>query len=112
MLATLDEANISYDGLFLNADAGFDSSRFRDFLNTKGIIDNIDNNKRSKKGIDAGSYFVDDELYKERFAVERTNAWLDGFKSIIIRYETKARNWLALQYIASAVILTRIKQKA
>lgn len=111
ILSTLDDAKISYDGLFLNADAGFDSSRFRGFLNAKGIVDNIDNNKRRKKDPDADSYFVDDELYKERFVVERTNAWLDGFKSIIIRYETKAQNWLALQYIASAVILTRIKYR-
>jgi len=31
------------------------------------------------KDPDEDSYFVDDELYKERFVVERTNAWLDGF---------------------------------
>ena len=84
------------------------NSRFRGFLNAKGIIEN---NNRRKKDPDEDSYFVDDELYKERFVVERTNAWLDGFKSIIIRYETKAQNWLALQYIASAVILTRSKYR-
>lgn len=111
ILQTLQDANINYDGLFLNADAGFDSERFRNFLESKGIIANIDNNKRNKKDLDADSYFVDSELYKERFAVERTNAWLDGFKNLIIRYETKAENWLALHQLAFAAILIRIKYR-
>lgn len=111
ILQGLDNANISYDGLFLNADAGFDSERYRSFLESKGIIANIDNNKRNGKDLDADSYFVDDELYKERFAVERTNAWLDGFKNLIIRYETKAQNWMAVHHIAFAAILIRIKYR-
>ena len=32
----------------------------------------------------------DDELYKERFSVERTNAWIDAFKALLVRFETKS----------------------
>ena len=41
ILALLEEAGIEYKGLFLNADAGFDSKSLREFLESKEIITNI-----------------------------------------------------------------------
>ena len=29
----------------------------------------------------------DEELYKNRFKIEQTNGWLDGYKGLIMRYE-------------------------
>lgn len=104
---TLSKAQLSLDGLFLNADAGFDGKKMRDYCEQKGIFANIDENPRNQKGDFESSYVFDNELYKGRFVVERTNAWLDGFKSLIMRYETKARNWLALHYLAFTVVLLR-----
>ncbi|MCG8407917.1 MAG: IS5 family transposase [Phycisphaerales bacterium] len=107
ILVTLSDSNIEYKGLFMNADAGFDSQCFRNFCGLKEIIPNFDLNKRNAKDPDQNDYFFDNQLYKERFAVERTNAWLDGFKNLIIRYETKAVNWLGLHYLAFSIILLR-----
>ena len=45
--ATLEQANISIDGLFLNADAGFDSQKIRDKCEAKGIIENLAEKKRN-----------------------------------------------------------------
>jgi len=37
--------------------------------------------------------------------VERTNAWIDGFKSLYVRYETSARNWLSSHFLAFSLII-------
>ncbi len=50
---------------------------------------------------------MDDVLYKERFSVERTNAWLDAFKALLVRFETKAQTWMGLHYLAFSLILIR-----
>ena len=47
ILALLEEAGIEHKGLFLNADAGFDSKSLREFLESKEIIANIKPNPRN-----------------------------------------------------------------
>ncbi|WP_431343212.1 transposase family protein [Chryseobacterium sp. JK1] len=44
ILGLLHDADIESKGLFLNADSGFDSKKFRDILNKKEIIGNIKEN--------------------------------------------------------------------
>lgn len=39
-----------------------------------------------------------------RWVVERTNSWHNRFRGLLIRWELKARNYLALVYLASALI--------
>lgn len=104
MISSLKMSNIRVDGLFLNADAGFDTTEFRNYLYENDIIDNIDHNKRNGKELNS---FKDELLYKDRFVVERTNAWLDAFKALITRYETKENHWKSLNIIAFCVILLR-----
>jgi len=92
--------------LFINADAGFDSQAFRDLCFSKDIIANIDFNKRNSKNTD-NQPLLDDKLYKERFSVERTNAWIDAFKALLVRFETKSDTWMGLHFIAFSLILIR-----
>ena len=106
MLADLKQSHIETNGLFLNAGAGFDSERFRNICSSKGIVANIEFNKRNLKNSD-DQPLLDDKLCKERFSVERTNAWLDAFKALLVRFETKSQNWLSLHYLAFALILMR-----
>ena len=106
MLADLEQSKINTNGLFLNADAGFDSEGFREICFSKNIIANIDFNKRNSKNTD-NQPLLDDLLYKERFSVERTNAWIDAFKALLIRFETKSQTWISLHYLAFALILIR-----
>ena len=106
MLSDLEQSQIDSNGLFLNADAGFDSEAFRNICFSKGIIANIDFNKRNSKNTD-NQPLLDDLLYKERFSVERTNAWIDAFKALLIRFETKAHTWTSLHYLAFSLILIR-----
>ena len=71
---------IRVDGLFLNADAGFDCDVLRGILREKEINANIYINKRREN---ADDIFVDDELYAERYSIERTNAWMDSFRTVL-----------------------------
>lgn len=112
ILETLGDSKIEHKGLFMNADAGFDSQNLRTLCGREEITPNIGLNKRNAKNPDDHDYYFDNQLYKERFAVERTNAWLDGFKSLIIRYETNAKHWLGLHHLAFSIILLRKIEKS
>ncbi len=42
-----------------------------------------------------------------RFVVERANAWIDSFKTLLVSFTVKAQNWIALHYIVLAVRLLK-----
>lgn len=101
--ATLEEADIPVEGLFVNADAGFDSKNFRESCDKKGIQANVCFNKRNGNTQDRDEYF-DQGLYDERYAVERTNAWMDSFRSLLNRFDTTIESWKGFNYLAFFVI--------
>jgi transposase len=112
----LIKAGIEVNGLFLNADAGFDSKEFRKICKDKEIQANIPTNSRNQsdetieKQATEYQYF-DEELYKHRTVIEHSNAWMDGFKAVLVRFETKSANWVALLLMAFSVrFLRKIKQ--
>ncbi|WP_424651874.1 transposase [Capnocytophaga gingivalis] len=88
-----EEAAIEHKGLFLNADAGFDSKSLREFLESKEIIANIKPNPRNGEQPDV---YFDEELYKNRFKIEQANGWLDGYKGLIMRYEYLDVTWMGM----------------
>lgn len=109
--ATLEQADIAVEGLFLNADAGFDSKNFRESCSKKEINANICFNKRNGN-VDRDDYF-DQELYDKRYAVERTNAWMDSYRSLLNRFDTTIESWKGFNYLAFIIIALKkfIKQK-
>ena len=50
---------------------------------------------------------LDELLYRERYSIERTNAWMDSFRTILNRFDTTLRNWESWNYIAFSVMLLR-----
>lgn len=104
---TLIKAGINLNGLFLNADAGFDSEELRELCYQKGIFPNIDFNPRNNRKQQNQYIYFDEELYKKRTVIEHANAWLDSFKALLVRYETKAINWVAFNCIAFVVCFLR-----
>ena len=100
----IQSCGIATDGLFLNADAGFDTEDFRTYCYQHEIIGNIAQNPRNG---DTGEHLFDELLYEYRFVIERTNAWLDAFKAILVRFETNAIHWKALNLMAFCLILLR-----
>ena len=106
MLDEIKKSNIRTDGLFLNADAGFDAESLRSYFTANEIFTNIDFNKRNGN-ISDREEILDRELYKRRFVIERMNAWIDGFKSLLVRYEKKESHWRNLHLIPFCSILIR-----
>jgi len=99
------------EGLFLNADAGFDSKDFRKSCGKKEINANICFIKRNGNSADRDEYF-DKELYDQLYMVERTNAWMDSYRSLLNRFDTTIENWKGFNYLAFIVIaLIKFKNK-
>ena len=40
--------------------------------------------------------YFDEELYKNRFKIEQANGWLDGYKSLIMRYKYLDVTWIGM----------------
>lgn len=43
-------------------------------------------------------------MYKESFVIERTNAWIDSFRSILCRFDTTISGWKGWSYLAFTVV--------
>lgn len=110
MASQMQSAGINLDGLFNNADAGFDGKSFRDALAKHGIVANVCPNPRN--GNSSEDYLFDPELYQERWVIERTNAWMDSFRSILTRFDTTVSSWKGWNYLAFAVLLLRRAHRA
>ena len=107
MCQLLQDAGISLKGVFLNADAGFDTEEVRTLCKEQEIEANIADNPRNSSELSEEYQYFDEQLYKERYVIERTNAWLDGFKGLLIRYEKKIKSWMAQHWMAFSVLLLR-----
>lgn len=108
--STLEKARIAVEGLFLNADAGFDSKDFREACAKKDINANICQNKRNGDK-DRDDYF-DQDLYDQRYAIERTNAWMDSYRSLLNRFDTTTESWGGFNYLAfMAIALNKFNKK-
>lgn len=53
--------------------------------------------------MDRDEYF-DKELYDKRYAIERTNAWMDSYRSLLNRFDTTVESWKGFNYLAFTVI--------
>ena len=101
-------AGLTLPGAVLNLEAGFDSKTNRQCLFNAGLRPNIKENPRNRQKPKRGrKRFFDDALYKLRFIVERTFAWEDKFKRLLLRFETKQIHHLGFKLIAFTLINLR-----
>jgi transposase len=49
-----------------------------------------------------------EHLYKTRYVTERTFAWIDSFRTLLIRFDTTTLAWLNWHYLAFALILIKV----
>lgn len=102
------EAGLDLAGAVLNLDAGFDSKANRKGVFNAGLKPNIKENPRNRQKPTRGrKRFFDVALYKLRFIVERTFAWEDKFKRLLLRFETKQSHPLGFKLIAFTLINLR-----
>ena len=106
LIQMLTEAEIEIEGLFLNAEHGFDTQQVRAICQQYGIIPEFAFNPRNRSQWDWDEYF-DELLYKRRFVIEHAFAWLDAYKALLTRYETTTRNWFNLNIMGFTTCLIR-----
>jgi transposase len=100
--------HLDFQGAFFNADKAFDTKDARKTCFNHGVIPNIDENKRNRKAPKRGrKRFFNAEVYKHRFTCERTFAWIDKFKALLIRFDRKDVYFLGAYFIAFAMVNLR-----
>lgn len=104
----IKKQGLTIKGVYFNADSGFDTKEARKVCFDHGLIPNIPENKRNRKGTKRGrKRLFNGEVYKGRFSSERTFAWVDKFKRLLVRFERKDLFFFGLHCIAFAMINIR-----
>ena len=102
------EVGLELSGAVLNLDAGFDSKANRKAVFNAGLTPSIKENPRNRQKPKRGrKRFFDAALYTRRFTVERTFAWEDKFKRLLLRFETKQIRHLGFKLLAFTLINLR-----
>ena len=95
-------------GAFFNADSAFDTKESRKELFNHSLKPNIPENKRNRKKAKPGpKRMFNQEVYGRRFTAERSFAWIDKFRALLIRYDRRDNYFLSAHYIAFAMINLR-----
>lgn len=95
-------------GAVFNADSAFDTREGRKVCFNHGLIPNMAENKRNRKTTKRGrKRLFNADLYKQRFTSERSFAWVDKFRALLIRFDRKDANFLGGHHIAFAMINLR-----
>lgn len=95
-------------GAVFNADSAFDTREGRKVCFNHRVIPNIAENKRNRKTTKRGrKRLFNADVYKQRFTSERSFAWIDKFRALLIRYDRKVANFLGGHHIAFAMINLR-----
>ena len=105
---SMKRLGLTIQGAFFNADKAFDTKDARKTCFNHGLIPNMDENTRNRKAPKRGrKRLFNAEVYKHRFASERTFAWIDKFKALLVRFERKHAYFLGAHFIAFAMINLR-----
>jgi transposase len=99
---------LALQGAYFNADMAFDTREARKTCFNHGLIPNIPVNPRNRKQTKRGRpRLFNAEVYQNRFCAERTFAWVDKFKRLLIRFERYDACFLGAHYIAFTMINLR-----
>jgi hypothetical protein len=95
-------------GAYLNLDAGFDSTHNRKCIFNAGMIPNIKENLRNRKRTKRGrKRFFNAAIHALRTCVDRTFAWEDKFKRLLLRFEHLQQRHFGMKLLAYTLINVR-----
>ncbi len=96
---------LSIAGSFFNADSAFDTRDARKTCFNHDLIPNIPENKRNRKSPKRGrKRLFNADIFKRRFTSERSFAWIDKFRALLIRFDRQDAHFLGSHHIAFALI--------
>jgi hypothetical protein len=95
-------------GAYLNLDGGFDSKHNRKMIFNAGLIPNITENPRNRKPTKRGrKRLFNEAIHALRAHVERTCAWEDKFKRLLLRFEYIQQRHFGMKLMAYTLINLR-----
>ena len=95
-------------GSYLNLDGGFDSTSNRKAIFNAGMIPNIPENPRNRKRPKRGrKRLFNQAIHALRERVERTFAWEDKFKRLLLRFEYLQQRHYGMKLMAYTLINMR-----
>lgn len=104
----MKQLGLDFQGAYLNADGIFDTKEARKTCFNYGVIPNIPENQRGRKSVKRGRKpLFDEAIYHRRYSTERTFAWIDSYKRLLIRFERKDALFLGAHHLAFAMINLR-----
>ena len=102
------EVGLDLRGAYLNLDGGFDSIANRTCIFNAGMIPNIKENPRHRKTTKRGrKRLFNAAIHALRLRVERTFAWEDKFKRLLLRFERIQQRHYGMKLMAYTLINLR-----
>src|SRR5262249_46187796 len=102
------EVGLDLKGIYLNLDGGFDSFANRKCIFHAGLIPNIPENPRNRKHLKrGGKRLFNAAIHALRLRVERTFAWEDKFKRLLLRFERIQQRHYGMKLMAYTLINLR-----
>jgi transposase len=78
-------------------DAGYDYDEVREIAQAFGYTAHIRPRGQEREEVKAGKK-------ARRWVVERTHSWLNRYRRLLVRWEKKAQNYLAMLHFACAIL--------
>jgi hypothetical protein len=102
------QVGLDLTGAYLNLDGGFDSAHNRKCIFNAGMIPNIKENLRNRKTSKRGRRrLFNAAIHALRMRVERTFAWEDKFKRLLLRFERIQLRHYVMKLLAYTLINLR-----
>lgn len=105
----INSLRLDVSGSYLTLDSGFDSQRNKFLIREIGLTPVIKPNLRGLKNQDKIEAINDEfaaveHIYKGRYKVERSFAWQDTYRKLVIRYEKLQCTHLGFKHLAYALV--------
>jgi transposase len=99
---------LSIASAFFNADSAFNTQAARQVCLAHRIAPNIAENKPNQKYPERGrKRLFNLAVSKDRFAGERTVAWIDQFRALLVQFDLKNLDFLGSHFLAFTLIKLR-----
>jgi transposase len=95
----------------LTADKGYDSRSFRRYLRSRGIAYTIPAIRRRGRRRPGRPFQADPVRYGTRWIIERTTAWLQNFRRVLVRHERLLSVYRAFVLVACIIVALRTLMK-
>lgn len=105
------QIGVDLRGSRLTLDSGFDSRANKELIQAQGLVSVICPNRRNTRepiAIARLYRWFDRASYRERYKIERTFAWQDTYRKLVVSYERLKETRLGFRYLAYALINFRV----